>query len=67
MSDAAGAVIKAAGGSAALEEHPRQKPAADIVLDVTRFREATGFSPARVVPNGLEEQIARAAAANACL
>jgi UDP-glucose 4-epimerase len=65
--DAAGAVIKAAGGSAALEEHPRQKPAADIVLDVTRFREATGFSPARVFPDGLEEQIARAAAANAHL
>jgi hypothetical protein len=37
------------------------------VLDVTRFREATGFSPARVFPDGLEEQIARAAAADARL
>ena len=65
--DAAGAVIRLAGGSSALEEHPRQKPAADIVLDVTRFREATGFSPARVFPDGLEEQIASAAAADARL
>jgi UDP-glucose 4-epimerase len=65
--DAAGAVIRLAGGSSALEQHPRQKPAADIVLDVTRFREATGFSPARVFPDGLEEQIASAAAAHARL
>ncbi|HVC42599.1 MAG TPA: NAD(P)-dependent oxidoreductase [Candidatus Saccharimonadales bacterium] len=65
--DAADAVVRLAGGSSALEQHPRQKPAADIVLDVTRFREATGFSPARVFPDGLEEQIARAAAADARL
>jgi UDP-glucose 4-epimerase len=65
--DAADAVLRVAGGSSALEQHPRQKPAADIVLDVTRFREATGFSPARVFPDGLEEQIARAAAADARL
>ena len=65
--DAAGAVLRLAGGASALEEHPRQKPAADIVLDVTRFREATGFSPARVFPDGLEEQIASAAAADARL
>jgi nucleoside-diphosphate-sugar epimerase len=65
--DAAGAVLRLAGGSSALEQHPRQKPAADIVLDVTRFREATGLSPARVFPDGLEEQIASAAAADARL
>jgi nucleoside-diphosphate-sugar epimerase len=65
--DAADAVRRLAGGSSALEQHPRQKPAADIVLDVTRFREATGFSPARVFPDGLEEQIASAAAADARL
>ena len=65
--DAAGAVLRLAGGTAGLEQHPRQKPAADIVLDVTRFREATGFSPARVFPDGLEEQIASAAAADARL
>ena len=65
--DAAGAVLRLAGGGSALEQHPRQKPAADIVLDVTRFREATGFSPARVFPDGLEEQIASAAAADARL
>jgi nucleoside-diphosphate-sugar epimerase len=65
--DAADAVLRLAGGSSALERHPRQKPAADIVLDVTRFREATGFSPARVFPDGLEEQIASAAAADARL
>jgi nucleoside-diphosphate-sugar epimerase len=65
--DAADAVLRLAGGSSALEQHPRQKPAADIVLDVTRFREATGFSPARVFPDGLEEQIASAAAADARL
>ncbi len=65
--DAADAVLRLAGGSSALEQHPRQKPAADIVLDVTRFRQATGFSPARVFPDGLEEQIARAAAADARL
>lgn len=65
--DAAEAVLRMAGGSSALEQHPRRKPAADIVLDVTRFREATGFSPARVFPDGLEEQIARAAAADARL
>lgn len=65
--DAAEAVLLAAGGSSTLEQHPRRKPAADIVLDVTRFREATGFSPARVFPDGLEEQIARAAAADARL
>ncbi|MFZ2034349.1 MAG: hypothetical protein WAW53_11395, partial [Candidatus Dormiibacterota bacterium] len=53
--------------STALERHPRQKPAADIVLDVTRSREATGFPPARVFPDGLEEQIASAAAAHARL
>ncbi len=61
------AVLRMAGGRSALEQHPRQKPAADIVLDVTRFREATGFSPARVFPDGLEEQIASAAAADARL
>ena len=65
--DAAAAVLRLAGGGSALEQHPRQKPAADIVLDVTRFRQATGFSPARVFPDGLEEQIARAAAADARL
>jgi UDP-glucose 4-epimerase len=65
--DAATAVLRAAGSSAGLEQHPRQKPAADIVLDVTRFREATGFTPARVFPDGLEEQIASAAAADARL
>ncbi len=65
--DAADAVLRLAGGSSALEQHPRQKPAADIVLDVARFREATGFSPARVFPEGLEEQIASAAAAHARL
>jgi UDP-glucose 4-epimerase len=65
--DAADAVLRLAGGRSALEQHPRQKPAADIVLDVTRFREATGFSPARVFPDGLEEQIAWAAAADARL
>jgi UDP-glucose 4-epimerase len=65
--DAAVAVLRLAAGSSALEQHPRQKPAADIVLDVTRFREATGFSPARVFPDGLEEQIASAAAADARL
>jgi UDP-glucose 4-epimerase len=59
--DAAGAVLRAAGGRSTLEQHPRRKPAADIVLDVARFREATGFSPARVFPDGLEEQIATAA------
>jgi UDP-glucose 4-epimerase len=62
--DAAAAVVRAAGGGAGIEQHPRQKPAADIVLDVTRFREATGFAPARVFPDGLEEQIASAAAAD---
>jgi UDP-glucose 4-epimerase len=65
--DAAEAVLRLAGGRSAIEDHPRQKPSADIVLDVTRFREATGFSPARVFPDGLEEQIARAAAADARL
>jgi UDP-glucose 4-epimerase len=65
--DAAAAVMRVAGGSAGIEQHPRQKPAADIVLDVTRFREATGFAPARVFPDGLEEQIASAAAADARL
>jgi UDP-glucose 4-epimerase len=65
--DAAAAVLRVAGGSAGIEQHPRQKPAADIVLDVTRFREATGFAPARVFPDGLEEQIASAAAADARL
>jgi UDP-glucose 4-epimerase len=65
--DAAAAVVRLAGGRSAVEQHPRQKPAADIVLDVTRFREATGFAPARVFPDGLEEQIARAAAADARL
>jgi nucleoside-diphosphate-sugar epimerase len=65
--DAADAVLRLAGGGSALEQHPREKPAADIVLDVTRFRRATGFSPARVFPDGLEEQIARAAAADARL
>jgi UDP-glucose 4-epimerase len=65
--DAAAAVLRVAGGSARIEQHPRQKPAADIVLDVTRFREATGFTPARVFPDGLEEQIASAAAADARL
>jgi nucleoside-diphosphate-sugar epimerase len=65
--DAAAAVVRLAGGRSAIEQHPRQKPAADIVLDVTRFREATGFDPARVFPDGLEEQIARAAAADARL
>jgi UDP-glucose 4-epimerase len=65
--DAADAVLRLAGGGSVLEQHPRQKPAADIVLDVTRFREATGFSPARVFPDGLEEQIASAAAADARL
>ena len=65
--DAADAVLRIAGGRSTIEQHPRQKPAADIVLDVTRFREATGFSPARVFPDGLEEQIASAAAADARL
>jgi nucleoside-diphosphate-sugar epimerase len=65
--DAADAVVRVAGGRSALEQHPRQKPAADIVLDVTRFCEATGFSPVRVFPDGLEEQIASAAAADARL
>jgi UDP-glucose 4-epimerase len=65
--DAAAAVLRVAGGTGTLERHPRQKPAADIVLDVTRFREATGFAPARVFPDGLEEQIASAAAADARL
>lgn len=65
--DAAAAVLRVAGASTALEQLPRQKPAADIVLDVTRFREATGFAPARVFPDGLEEQIASAAAADARL
>jgi UDP-glucose 4-epimerase len=65
--DAADAVLRLAGGRSALEQHPRQKPAADIVLDLARFREATGFSPARVFPDGLEEQIASAAAADARL
>jgi UDP-glucose 4-epimerase len=65
--DAAAAVLRVAGGSGGIEQHPRQKPAADIVLDVTRFREATGFAPARVFPDGLEEQIASAAAADARL
>ena len=65
--DAAAAVLRVAGSDKQLEEHPRQKPAADIVLDVTRFREATGFAPARVFPDGLEEQIASAAAADARL
>ncbi len=65
--DAADTVLRLAGGSSTIEQHPRQKPAADIVLDVTRFREATGFSPARVFPDGLEEQIARTAAADARL
>jgi nucleoside-diphosphate-sugar epimerase len=65
--DAADAVLRMVGGSSTLEQHPRQKPSADIVLDVTRFREATGFSPARVFPDGLEEQIASAAAADARL
>jgi UDP-glucose 4-epimerase len=65
--DAAAAVLRAAGRSTPVEQLPRQKPAADIVLDVTRFREATGFAPARVFPDGLEEQIASAAAADARL
>lgn len=65
--DAADAVLRIAGGSSTIEQHPRQKPAADIVLDITRFREATGFSPARVFPDGLEEQIASTAAADARL
>jgi UDP-glucose 4-epimerase len=65
--DAAAAVLRMAGGTAGIEQLPRQKPAADIVLDVTRFREATGFAPARVFPDGLEEQIASAAAADARL
>jgi UDP-glucose 4-epimerase len=65
--DAADAVLRISGGSSTIEHHPRQKPAADIVLDVTRFREATGFSPARVFPDGLEEQIASTAAADARL
>jgi nucleoside-diphosphate-sugar epimerase len=65
--DAAAAVMRVAGGSAGIEQHPRQKPAADIVLDVTRFREATGFAPVRVFPDGLEDQIASAAAADARL
>jgi UDP-glucose 4-epimerase len=65
--DAADAVLRLAGGGSGLEQHPRQKPAADIVLDVARFREATGFSPARVFPDGLEDQIASAAAAHARL
>jgi len=65
--DAADAVLRIAGGSSTLEQRPREKPAADIVLDVTRFREATGFSPARVFPDGLEEQIASTAAADARL
>ena len=65
--EAADAVLRLARGRSALERHPRQKPAADIVLDVTRFRDATGFVPARVFPDGLEEQIASAAAADARL
>lgn len=65
--DAAKAVVRASGGRSSIEQEPRRKPAADIVLEVTRFREATGFSPARVFPDGLEEQIAWAAARDAGL
>jgi UDP-glucose 4-epimerase len=62
--DAARAILGMAGGESTVEVLPREKPAADIVLNVTRFRDATGFAPAHVFPDGLEEQIAWAAAGN---
>ncbi len=62
--DAARAILHMAGGESTVEVLPREKPAADIVLNVTRFRDATGFAPSHVFPDGLEEQIAWAAAGN---
>ncbi|MGA7987681.1 MAG: NAD(P)-dependent oxidoreductase [Candidatus Dormiibacterota bacterium] len=62
--DAASAILHIAGGESAVEVLPREKPAADIVLNVARFRDATGFAPSHVFPEGLEEQIAWAAAGN---
>jgi nucleoside-diphosphate-sugar epimerase len=56
--DAAQQVLTVAGADSASEILPRRKPAADIVLDVSRFRLATGFAPSYVFPAGLEEQIA---------
>lgn len=60
--DAARAILHMAGGESTVEVLPREKPAADLVLNVTRFRDATGFAPSHVFPDGLEEQIAWAAA-----
>lgn len=60
--DAASAVLHMAGGESTVEVLPREKLSADIVLNVTRFRDATGFVPSHVFPDGLEEQIAWAAA-----
>jgi UDP-glucose 4-epimerase len=62
--DAASAILHMAGGESTVEVLPREKPSADIVLNVTRFRDATGFAPSHVFPDGLEEQIASAAAGN---
>jgi UDP-glucose 4-epimerase len=62
--DAASAILHMAGGESTVEVLPREKPSADIVLNVTRFRDATGFAPSHVFPDGLEEQIAWAAAGN---
>jgi nucleoside-diphosphate-sugar epimerase len=62
--DAAKAVLALTGGESTIEVLPRVKPSADIVLNVARFRESTGFSPVHVFPDGLEEQIAWAASGN---
>jgi nucleoside-diphosphate-sugar epimerase len=62
--DAARAILHMAGGESTVEVLPREKPSADLVLNVTRFRDATGFAPSHVFPDGLEEQIAWAAAGN---
>jgi UDP-glucose 4-epimerase len=65
--DAARAVLAMTGAASPIELLPREKRAADIVLDTSRFHEATGFVPTHVFPQGLEEQIAWTAAAGSGL
>jgi len=57
--DAAAAVLARMGSTLTPEILPRRAPAYDIVLDVSRFRAATGFEPKLVFPAGLEMQVAR--------
>ena len=57
VKQAAEAVIQKVGNGVSLQILPRQKPAVDIVLDVTRAQKVFGFKPTHVFPEKLEDQI----------